>query len=457
MIHMTARWRGYGHPELYNMINTGPGPGASDQQTTYWSSLTAELELIDSDLAKALAEINATWEGAASESAQSGMTPLQSWASDARTGTTVMRTSTELQADYVSTARAEMPQPVPVTTPAPSAWDVGLAGVAAVFGNPCPAAAVAAQAIDHECQEAAQDAAAQKAVDTMNVYQQNSTWNANTLGTFVPPPDVVVSTPLPPGATGGPVGGWAMDSGQPGGISGTTASGFTTPAPGGGTGGVPVLPGSGSGGGGGGYVSPGGGYLPPAHLLSGSGTSTSSSGGIPTETAPRQPGSTVPNPANLPTGTYPPGAYPMAPGGPGSGGSVPGSKPGTGTGPRGGGVPGLGGSGLGGVDGEARRGGTGGLGGAGGLDPDGSRANAQLGRGGVIGEGMAARGGAGGAVGGARGGMAGGPMTAGVGGQDEDDDEHFSPDYLLETTDVFGDSRMVSPAVIGENPDPAEK
>jgi hypothetical protein len=48
-------------------------------------------------------------------------------------------------------------------------------------------------------------------------------------------------------------------------------------------------------------------------------------------------------------------------------------------------------------------------------------------------------------------------MVAGGRSQGEDDDEHFSPDYLLETADVFGDSRMVSPAVIGESPDPAEK
>jgi PPE family len=447
---MTARWRGYEHRELYEMINTGPGPGASDQQTHYWSSLTAELELIDSDLGKALAEINATWEGAASESAQAGMTPLQAWASDAQIGTAVMRISTENQAEYVSTARAEMPQPVTVTTPAPSAWDVGLAGLATLTGNPGPAVAVAVQAIDHEIQEAAQDAAAQKAVDTMNVYQQNSTWNADTLGTFVPPPDIVVSTPLPPGATGGPVGGWALESAQAGGITGTTTSGFTAPGPSGGTGGALALPGG--GGGGTGYPSPGGGggYLAPAPLPSGSASSTSPSGSIPAGTAPRPPGSTLPSPANpspgYPPGTAPPGgsgAYAVPPGGsgPGSGAgsSIPGSKPGTGTGTglRGGGLPGVGG--------------------VGGLDADGSRANAQLGRGGAIGEGIAARGGPASVAGGGRGGAAGGPMVAGARGQGEDDDEHFSPDYLLETADVFGDSRMVSPAVIGESPDPAEK
>jgi hypothetical protein len=65
----------------------------------------------------------------------------------------------------------------------------------------------------------------------------------------------------------------------------------------------------------------------------------------------------------------------------------------------------------------------------------------------------------GGAGAGGRGGagMSGGPMGAGGRANGDEDDEHFSPDYLLETTDVFGDDRMVSPAVIGENPNVEEK
>lgn len=445
---MTARWRGYEHPELYKMINTGPGPAASDQQTVYWASLTDELAQIDADLHKALADLNARWEGSASDRANAGMTPLQAWASDAQTGTAVMRISTENQADYISSARAEMPQPVEVTTPAPSAWDVGAAGLSALTGNPGPAAAVAAQAIDHERQEAAQAAAAQKAVDTMNVYQTNSTWNAETLGTFVPPPDVVVSTPLPPGATGGEVGSWIAQPAAPGGTSGTTTSSFTTYAPGG-------------GGGGGGLYAPGGSYLQP-------GGPTAPAGSPP----PNLPSPTLPSPVGTGPGGYPPGGantYPVPPAGslPGRGpattGLPPNSKPGTGGGPgpnARGGLPGTGG--IPGPDGEARRplgpGGPGSGGGPGG--PEGPRASSQAGhgglaaKGGLAGDGVSGRGGSGG-LGGGRGGMTGGPMGAGARGRGEDDDEHFSPDYLLETTDVFGDNRVVSPAVIGEHTDPA--
>src|ERR1044072_3217700 len=105
---MANRWRGYGHPELYNMINSGPGPAASEPQTAYWQSLASELTQVDEDLNTKLNNMGATWEGQAAESAQSGLTPLAEWASDAETGSSVMRTSSELQADYISDARAHL-------------------------------------------------------------------------------------------------------------------------------------------------------------------------------------------------------------------------------------------------------------------------------------------------------------------------------------------------------------
>jgi hypothetical protein len=64
----------------------------------------------------------------------------------------------------------------------------------------------------------------------------------------------------------------------------------------------------------------------------------------------------------------------------------------------------------------------------------------------------AVRGGGGNAAGG-RGG-AHGPMGAnGKRADGEDDEEHETPDYLLETEDVFGDERRIAPSVIGEKPE----
>ena len=434
---MTTRWRGHEHRELYTMINSGPGAKASDAQNQYWSSLTAELKDIDDQLNKALSGMKATWEGAAADNANSGTTPLQTWAGDAQTGSSVMHASTVDQAEFVSTARAEMPEPVEVTTPAPSFWDKATAGAALLTGDAGPAAAVAAQSSDHEAQEAAKEKAAQKAVDTMQTYDSNSTWNRNTLGTFVPPPDVVIETSAPPPGTGvgGRIGTAAGFGDAPGTREGSAQNAIHNYSPpgGGGTDGNYSPPGGGGNG-------PGGVPLPPG---GGAGTTDPSSG--------------VPLPPSPPI-TYPTPPPPPAPPAPGPGpiwGTPPGLPGGSLPFDPDGGTSNLsnrpGGSGPGGL-----RGGPGGLpGGAPGLEGDGSRSAAQLGRGGAAGVGMPGEGAfgrGGGGAGGARGGAGmGGPM-GGAGANGDEDDEHRTPGYLLETDDVFGDARMVSPAVIGEDP-----
>jgi hypothetical protein len=82
---------------------------------------------------------------------------------------------------------------------------------------------------------------------------------------------------------------------------------------------------------------------------------------------------------------------------------------------------------------------------------DGERMPSQLGRGGAIGEGPVVRNGPGAAGAAGRGGNGvNGPAGAGRRGEGEEDDEHYSPDYLLETDDVFGDDTRVAPTVIGE-------
>jgi hypothetical protein len=105
-------------------------------------------------------------------------------------------------------------------------------------------------------------------------------------------------------------------------------------------------------------------------------------------------------------------------------------------------------------------GGPGGLpgGGAGAGVIDGERAPSQLGRGGigaggVPGENGVVRNGPGAAGAAGSRGANGVHGPAGAGGRradGEEDDEHFAPDYLLESDDVFGDDRRVAPTVIGE-------
>jgi hypothetical protein len=498
---MANRWRGYGHPELYTMINSGPGAAASEPQTAYWQSLTKELTQVDEELNTKLTNMGASWEGQAAESAKSGLTPLAEWASDAETGSSVMRTSSELQADYVSDARSSMPEPVKVTTPSPSGWQMAAAAAGALTGNPGPAVAVAAQAADHEAQESAQNEAEQKAVQTMQSYESSSTWNRDTLGTFVAPPDVVVSTPEPQGGTGGAVVG-------PNSTTGANAQGSSQPT----TSSHATIPTTGNPSGtGGGFVPSGGTTTPPTTVPTGTGTgvapipaATTPSGLAPLpgqppiNTLPVQPGPGVGNP---PVSPSVPGANPLFPGLPGNNGQPLPATGNGGTGPLTGGnrgpivgrgpLPGGNPGGLPVNAGDAARRAApirGGLpaGGAGAFEPENVRNGSQYGRPGfgggsaVPGEsavgrsgpgaasaaggrgaaGMGARGAAG--LAGARGngvtGPANGRGTAGAMGaggrraDGEDDDERFAPDYLLETEDIFGDDRRIVPGVIGETP-----
>jgi hypothetical protein len=465
---MGYRWRGFEHPELYKMINDGPGPKASDPQTMYWQSLSEELAQVDQDLNTRLSQLGSRWEGKASESAQTGLTPLAEWAGDAETGSTVMKVSSENQGEYIADARAKMPSPVEVTTQAPSGWDKFVAGAALVIGNAGPAADVAAQAADHEAQEAAQSEAEQRAIETMQTYESSSTWNRETLGTFVPPPDVVVATPAPQ-PTGGTntvlLNSTSQYSGSD--VGGSTGGGGSNPPsvqqqppstpqnPGGEL--QPGTPPSGGGGGGGGVVptnppNPGS-VLPPA------------------ATTPQDvftPPTTLPNTQLPPVNQFPVNPAPTP-------NPLPNGQPpifGTGPTPFGPGDnasdiarralplrPGLPGQGLFGQNPFGGPGGPGGLpgGGAGAGALDGERAPSQLGRGGigggVAGEGGVVRNGPGaaGAAGGRGANGVHGP--AGAGGrraEGEEDDEHFAPDYLLESDDVFGDDRRVAPTVIGE-------
>jgi hypothetical protein len=476
---MAIRWRGYGHPELYKMINDGPGAAASEPQTQYWKTLTDELTQVDEDLNAKLKDMGATWEGEAAQRAQSGLTPLAEWANDAEIGSTVMKISSENQAEYISDSRSAMPKPVPVTTPAPSGWQMAAAAASAATFNPGPALAVASQAADHEAQEQAQAEAEQQAVQTMQTYESNSTANRETLGTFVKPPDVVVSTDPPRGGTQTFVTGPDSAAGPNAGSNGqsTAPSGAAIPAGGGGGGGAGTLTPVG----GGGAAPPAGGGIPAGSSVGAVPAGTTPQGLLPTPQGqppfsgpPIQPGPGTtppvgPNNPGLGANQLLPGfsntSNPNAFGNGGNGplnnaanrGPLVGGRPplNPGVAPVGNNAsdvarraaplrPGVPGGGLGG--GVPARGGVGAGPGAAGAVRNGPGAATAAG-----GRGAAANGVRGPVSGtGGRGGMVG-PMGAGGRRSDgEDDDERYAPDYLLETEDVFGDDRRVVPGVIGE-------
>jgi hypothetical protein len=438
------RWRGYAHPDLHRMINEGPGVAASRPLEDSWKGLSEALGEIDVSIKEGLAKLGASWEGDAADTTTATLSPLAAWAEDAQQGSSTMETSAQLQADYIANARKEMPEPLPVTTEAPSIGDAIVGGLTGPVGM----MHVIQQQQDHERQEAAQDNAEAKAVEVMNNYQSSSEWNADTLGKFVPPPKVVVDTPPPAGA---------------GEYNNTSASynntpTWTPPSDKGGTTNTSWAP------------PPTGTPVAPVNQIPGTpgGTTHTSWAPPPTGTPPTPPPTFTP-PVNQPVPTAkPPMAFPppawTPPKPPTTGPQVPprvptapvqGPRPGVPNGPRPG-MPGMPG-GPGGPNGM-RPGMPGGMpgmpGGPGGM-PGASNPAGLPGRGGVAGPGgfgpgaggpgAAGRPGAGGA------GMAGG-MAGARGGNGEDDIEHKAADYLVETNDVFGDDRLVAPPVIGEAP-----
>jgi hypothetical protein len=446
------RWRGYTHEELHKMINSGPGSAASRPLVDQWSSLSDVLEDIDRSIHQGLEKVGAKWEGQAAEGARTSLSALGQWAADAQQGSNTMKTSAQLQGEYISDARKEMPEPLRVTTEAPGFGDYALGALGGAFGI----THVVQQQADHEAQEAAQDNAEHKAVEVMNNYESSSEWNRTTLGEFVPSPSVVVESPMPQGL-GDP--GTSTGTGRTGSVDVPTSTGDTagpaptwTPPPGG----QPVTPPpsttnpgldggtdgtSGDTGTSGGdtnvsWTPPPSTTPPPPPPVTGNPPPVSG-GGLPTGTPP----SALPPVLNKPQGVQPPAARPVAAPpvsgvrGPGAGPAARGggsaplgfSRPGANT------IPPMRGT----LDGPAPAGRPG--------EPLANRGpGAAAGTGAGAAAGAAGRGGAAGA--------AGGPMGAGGRGQGqgEEDGEHRAADYLVETEDVFGDDRLVAPPVIGE-------
>ncbi|MEU7528914.1 PPE domain-containing protein [Saccharothrix sp. NPDC042600] len=174
------RWSGYSHEELYQKINSGPGPKASHASMERWEGVSAALAEINAELHTGIVGSGAKWEGSAADQARGGMNPLAAWADEARGGAEVMRLSAELQADHIAKARADMPPPVKVTAEDPGTV---LTALTHLVG----------QQTDHELQEKVRNAAEQRAREVMTTYASSTTSNVTTLGQFHQPPQLVIT------------------------------------------------------------------------------------------------------------------------------------------------------------------------------------------------------------------------------------------------------------------------
>lgn len=232
-------WDGYSHRHLYDMIHgTPPGglrgafdeaagiahePGAgvagAEEALQCWGELAALMDQARAATELALREAGASWEGAAAEAMQSGVTPLAQWAADANTAGAASQSSVDGHVASFSSAQHRMPEPVPV----------------AVAGIPTTFADIFSGQIDQDKQETAAQEAKAEAVRVMSGYEGESTTAATSLGTFVPPPSVTVQVP-PANPVGGEIGSFGgafvgPTDGSGGGERTRTDTGTGTPGP----------------------------------------------------------------------------------------------------------------------------------------------------------------------------------------------------------------------------------
>ncbi|MFD5828489.1 hypothetical protein [Lentzea sp. NPDC060358] len=429
---------GYSHEQLKAMVTDHMDPATADAQGAAFNRIGSTLATLQRDLQNATTVAGDSWDGVAAGNALGYFTDVAVWSGNTAQAAQLTGNQLSQQGAAASLAKNSMPEPVQYST----------ADALSDFFSAPPWALV--DTIDKiqerfDQKQKAHEEAAEVLTAMSSSFQQLGA----TTPAFAPPPTMAdssgststsapasagtapasagpapMSTGLAPTSAGPPPTSVSPPPTWPSAPAGSTPTGGSTPPSGvgqGGDHGSTNLTQAGSGG-----------SYPPGGRPGPSGQSGLNiphglgSTGIPVgPIGSAHPGLAAPTGPGLPGRQGPGGGRPG--GGAGGGGA-------TGGGGRAGGVPGVPGAFGGATAAKAGfvPGGSAGVMGTqqGGFGPSGSGA---AGRGGPSG--------AGGPVGGAGGG-------AGR-GQGEEDLEHRAPSYLVEADDVFGDSTMVAPPVIG--------
>ncbi|GAB3433438.1 hypothetical protein [Actinophytocola sediminis] len=441
---MCANYMSYGHPDLKTMVTDDVDPAVVGEMGDTWINAGNEMTLFQENVATAINNSEADWQGAAGNSARQFMADVGNWVGTAGQSAQLAGTQTNLQAESLSEAKRSMPEPVEFDAAAAN-QDLR------TTTNPIE---MVTKYANYMGQYNAQQEAHQQAAQVVGTYDMSLS-SASTMPAFTQPPTMAgpggsdeISGIDRVGMQPGDGGGDGSGNGSGGSFGSGSGSGS-----GGSGGGVPSIPSGGSGGSGGGSGGSGGSGGGFGDGSGGNGSTNPSAGaelpGPGPGPFPFPPGGNPPgNPPGGGNNPYlPPGPMPIGPGGGPGGGDLdrrgfgsgrgfgPGGGPGGGSGPGGFGSGSGSGSGAGGL---GRGGmGPGGMGGAGAMAAE----NAAM-RGGPGGGGMGGRGGAGGGMGG----------MGGARGQGEDDDEHQRPSFLVEGDPdaVFGTDEITAPSVIGE-------
>ena len=261
---------GYSQDELYNMFQEEASPGAVQNQSDDFKTVSAALSDIGDQIVTAMQTAQQNWTGTAADSAMESAKGIVAWHGTLAGGSNAASLQVQTQSDALSTARAEVPQPVQE----PSFW--GAVGQAFTQG---PKAAYD----NYENQkQAASDA---KAAQVQVAQQYDSTLDATS-----PMPQFdqnATSTGDGSGSSGGGSTGGGGSAGGVGGV-GSGGGGYSGGGSAGGSAGGSYSVGSGAGGGG--YAVPAGAGAAgsgasssvgsgPVSGVSTGGTSTAGSGG----------------------------------------------------------------------------------------------------------------------------------------------------------------------------------
>lgn len=189
-------WQAWSHQDLHKMINgadagligmvalpSGRGVAGGTEAAEAWNRFTTLMSDLTQRTTDALARAGVGWEGQAADTAQSGITPLAQWADDAHTAGVATGDGTTELVDYYTSARNAMPEPVSTNSTA----NTDFLGVPAGFTH------LLGGQTDQDKQERAAQEAKIEAVRVLESYRENSATTTAKLGAFVAPPNVVTA------------------------------------------------------------------------------------------------------------------------------------------------------------------------------------------------------------------------------------------------------------------------
>ena len=96
---------GFSHDEIYARVQQGPGRVASADAEAAWATVESTIRAVDEQLTRAVRQIGVSWEGAAADRVQGGMTAMSTWALDAAGDALLTRNGIAAQADEAACVR----------------------------------------------------------------------------------------------------------------------------------------------------------------------------------------------------------------------------------------------------------------------------------------------------------------------------------------------------------------